>query len=211
LQWEVIRTGGLIKVLANPLAWTLFNFGFVSIYQNLLLLLIVAPSFVAYTMATSENCIITYARDLNILDVIATLTFLACVLIESVADNQQFAFQTEKYRLRNTGNAELSVGDYADGFCQSGIFRIVRKPNYAAEQMIWVSFFLFSIAAQKEVASIWNWSAIGSVLLVLLFQGSGWFTEKITMAKYPSYKDYVKRVPLYIPSMLDNWLKLKQE
>lgn len=209
-RWEVIRTGGLVKVLANPIAWILFNFGFVSVYQNLLLLLIVAPSFVVYTMATSANCTMNYVRDLNILDVIATLTFLTCVLIESVADNQQFAFQTEKYRRQNTGNPELLVGNYADGFCQSGMYKIVRKPNYAAEQMIWVSFFLFSIAAQKEVASIWNWSAVGSVLLVQLFQASGWFTEKITVAKYSSYKEYMKRVPQYIPNMLD-CLKMKQE
>ena len=39
-------------------------------------------------------------------------------------------------------------------------------------------------------------------MLCLLFQGSGYFTELITLKKYPKYyTKYMKHVPLYIPNM----------
>ena len=81
---------------------------------------------------------------------------------------------------------------------QSGLFGIVRKPAYAGEQMIWISFYLFSVSAgrahQKERYYI-NWSIGGCILLCLLFQGSGWLTEQISISKYREYRSYQKRVP----------------
>ena len=41
--------------------------------------------------------------------------------------------------------------------------------------------------------------------LVLLFQGSGSFTEKLSSAKYPDYSQYKKDVPLYVPSLKKIW------
>ena len=47
-----------------------------------------------------------------------------------------------------------------------------------------------------------NWSITGCIMLCLLFQGSGYFTELITLKKYPKYyTKYMKHVPLYIPNM----------
>lgn len=92
---------------------------------------------------------------------------------------------------------------------QSGLFAIVRKPAYAFEQLIWISYYLFSVAAVTDGHSdpgggrrryyYWNWSGGGWILLCLLFQGSGWLTEKISMSKYSAYCTYRKRVPLYVP------------
>lgn len=86
------------------------------------------------------------------------------------------------------------VGDFQDGFCQSGLFAMARKPNYAAEQGLWLVYYGFSIKG-----GVWNWSLLGWIQLALLFQSSGWLTEKITLTKYPSYAQYQLRVPLYIP------------
>jgi steroid 5-alpha reductase family enzyme len=123
--------------------------------------------------------------------------FLAFVVIESIADNQQFAFQTEKYRLKDAGKP--LEGEYADGFNHSGLFSIVRKPNYAAEQAIWICFYLFSVASVQG-EQYCNWSIIGCILLCMLFQGSGSFTEKITLTKYPKYREYMTAIPLYVPN-----------
>lgn len=130
--------------------------------------------------------------ELNVRDALTAMLFLLLVLIESIADNQQYAFQMEKYRQKNAG--ESLTGEYADGFKQTGLFGIVRKPNYAAEQAIWMIFYSFSYS--------WNWSGFAVVQLIFLFQMSGWFTEKITRSKYPKYADYMKRVPLYMPNPL---------
>ena len=67
--------------------------------------------------------------------------YLGFVLMEGVADNQQQAFQTEKYRRKRAG--EKLDGEFLDGFTRSGLFSIVRKPNYMAEQSLWISFGLF--------------------------------------------------------------------
>ena len=130
-------------------------------------------------------------------DAVTAFLFLLLLLIESIADNQQYAFQIEKYRQRDAG--ESLRGEYDDGFKQTGLFGIVRKPNYAAEQAIWMTFYSFSYSQ--------NWSGLGVLQLIFLFQMSGWFTEKITRSKYPKYADYMKRVPLYIPNPLYGKLK----
>ena len=197
-RWAVIRKGGFVAILKEPIPWVLFNFGFVSLYQNILLLLIATPSLIAYTVA--KECPASSDRELNRIDYAAAAAFMFFVVIETIADNQQYAFQTEKYRRKNAG--EPLTGEYADGFRQSGLFAIVRKPNYAAEQAIWISFYLFSVAATHAPT---NWSAIGFLLLVQLFQSSGWFTEKITLEKYPqAYKRYMDRVPLYVPNLFQS-------
>ena len=78
----------------------------------------------------------------------------------------------------------------------SGLWSKVRHPNYASEQSIWILFYLFSVASTGR----WlNWSMVGCVLLVLLFQSSADFSENISANKYPEYKDYQKRVPKFFP------------
>lgn len=191
-RWKYVREGGLVSYLStnNHILWFLFSIGFISIYQNLLLALLAAPSLVAYTVA--KECPVGW----NVLDSLATLLVIFFVVIETMADDEQYAFQSKKYELKEKG-LDLP-GEYGDGFKQSGLFAIVRKPNYAAEQMVWVSYYLYSVAATSKW---WNWSAIGWINLVLLFQMSGRFTERITIAKYPAYSRYQTQVPLYVPSV----------
>jgi steroid 5-alpha reductase family enzyme len=238
-RWKVIQDGHFLKILQNKIAvrckfpprsisvfefscqisnlpiftlnssqWTIFNFGFISLYQNILLLLIATPSIVANIAVTSCG----QESPLNIYDLVATILVLFFVGIESVADNQQYAFQTEKYRRKDAG--ETLTGEYASGFKTSGLFSLVRKPNYAAEQAIWISFYLYSVAAFRGEYLI-NWSIIGCLLLCTLFQSSGWFTEKITLNKYPTkYAQYMNEVPLYLPNpahLLTNRKSKKQE
>jgi steroid 5-alpha reductase family enzyme len=201
-RWAYIQKGHYLEMLKHPLAWSLFNLVFISFYQNFLLLLIVAPSFVAWTMVQDPSCRGELA-EFRVwgLDGLATVLLLVSLVIETVADNQQYRFQTEKYRQIQEGL--VRKGEYADGFCQSGLFAIVRKPNYAAEQLIWISYYLFSVAATATGGRSWwhcNWSLMGCFLLVILFQGSGRFTEKLTLLKYPEkYAEYQRRVPLYFP------------
>ena len=182
-RWAVLRANPL---LTGPWRWRLFNLGFVSLYQVLLLLLITLPS-----VAAADT-----VQPLNWLDAVAAILFLGFLLLETVADQQQYDFQTEKHRRRARGEP-LDV-EMARGFRTTGLFGLVRHPNFAAEQAIWCSFYLFSVAATGH----WiNWSGLGAVLLVLLFQGSTSFTEKISLAKYPEYAEYRRRVPRFIPRL----------
>ncbi|KAL7531364.1 hypothetical protein ACHAWF_003736 [Thalassiosira exigua] len=222
-RWEVLRRGALggpWRVLAREPARTLFNAAFVSLCQNYLLLYVATPSLVAWTMAARRvRCPTTgdgannldSSHSLNILDVVASTLFLLGIALEAAADNQQYDFQRKKREWTsgsraNAGKISADADrECADGFCQSGLFSIVRKPAYAGEQLIWISFYLFSVAAEYadegawRARMCWNWSGGGFASLCLLFQGSGWLTEEISASKYPKYRLYQKTVPLYVP------------
>ena len=130
------------------------------------------------------------------LDYVATALILFLIGIEGLADQQQYDFQTEKRRRALAGTKP--TGDYAVGFCRTGLFAVVRKPNYASEQAIWIAFYLYGVAATGRWT---NASATGWILLVLLFQGSGKFTENLSKEKYAGYADYQQTVPLYVPNL----------
>jgi steroid 5-alpha reductase family enzyme len=180
-RWEVLRQRPGFK---NPFVWLLFNLFFICFYQNTLIFLFTVP----VIAALADN-----AAPLGIFDWILAVIYVALVVMEFVADQQQFDFQTEKYRRKNAGE---DLGEYADGFIQTGLWSKMRHPNYFAEQAIWVVFYLFSVAATGE----WlNWTIVGAVLLVILFKGSSDFSEDISAKKYPKYADYQKRVGRFLP------------
>ncbi|MBP6185240.1 MAG: DUF1295 domain-containing protein [Saprospiraceae bacterium] len=184
---EDYRWGELRKMplFSKPFRFTLFNLFFISFYQNTLIFLFTLPIVVAWQGAD---------RPLGWLDYLAALLMVLFIFMETVADQQQYQFQEEKYR--RIKSKELLDGDYADGFCQSGLWACFRHPNYAAEQAIWLSFYLFSVAATGR----WlNWSLCGAILLLLLFQGSADFSEEISAKKYPAYKKYQKQVGRFLP------------
>lgn len=190
-RWSYVQTHDYIPFLRNRVVFFIFNIVFISIYQHILLLSLVAPSMLSYTVAKNQG-----SPKLNLLDWFVSTIIIMFVIVESIADNQQFAFQSKKYRQIKLGMKPTN--DFVDGFCQSGLFRYLRKPNYAAEQAIWISYYFYSVAATN---GIWfNWSVIGGIQVVALFHMTGNLTEHITVLKYPAYSLYMKRVPRYIPN-----------
>jgi steroid 5-alpha reductase family enzyme len=181
-RWQVLRE----KPEFQPRwKWTFFNLGFISGYQNILILLMTLPTIVALQYAGTP---------LGWLDYLAASSMLLMLVIETVADQQQWRYQTAKKALIETGRP--LTGRYAKGFLDSGLWAWSRHPNYFAEQGIWISFYLFSVAASGQ----WiNWSISGCILLVILFRGSSNFSEEISAGKYPQYADYQQNVPRFIP------------
>ena len=130
---------------------------------------------------------------IGIFDYTLAAIFVALVIMEYIADNQQYYYQEEKYRQKKIGK----VADfYKIGFTHTGLWAYMRHPNYSAEQAIWIVFYFFSVIA----TDIWlNWSIAGALLLVLLFKGSSDFSEEETEKKYPLYKKYIKEVGRFLP------------
>ncbi len=181
-RWTVLRQNPLMK---GRVRWSLFNLLFICGYQNTLILLFTLPTIVAWQGADTP---------LHLLDYLAAGLIIIFLVIETVADQQQWNFQNEKYRYINSG--QKLPEQYAKGYCDTGLWAWVRHPNYAAEQAIWLSFYLFSVAATGR----WlNWSLTGAILLCLLFLGSSDFSEKISAAKYPAYRKYQEKVGRFIP------------
>lgn len=183
-RWPYVRTW---KIFQSRWAWALFDLLFISIYQNVLVLMTTFPAVAA--MSSTEP--------FGWIDVLATVLVLFFLIWETVADEQQWKFQTTKWGMIHSGKklAELPA-PYNLGFNTTGLWGISRHPNYLGEQGIWCSLYIFSIGAG---AGVLNWSIAGAVLLVLLFQGSAWLAEKISSEKYPKYRHYCKTVSQFFP------------
>jgi steroid 5-alpha reductase family enzyme len=182
-RWEILRKR---PGFSNPFIWMLFNLFFICFYQNALIFLFTLPILTSVSSA---------AIPLNAIDYILAGVVVVLIYIEYTADQQQYDFQTEKYRRINAGE---DLGHYADGFVSTGLWSKVRHPNYAAEQSIWIVFYLLGAHATGE----WiNWTIAGCILLVILFKGSSDFSEEISSNKYPNYKDYQKKVGRFIPKL----------
>jgi steroid 5-alpha reductase family enzyme len=112
------------------------------------------------------------------------------------ADQQQWNFQTEKYRLLKAHGNQLEKlpNRFRKGFVIDGLFGVSRHPNFFCEISLWYVQYLFS-----HNSSGWNWTGLGAVLLNLLFLGSTNLTEMISSKKYPSYEQYKLTTSMLIP------------
>lgn len=180
-RWPLIR-----KRLKYRWLLDVFNVVFISVFQHALLLLISAPGYVAWRAR--------HTTPVSVYDYGIAGMVLLLLVIEFLADQQMYNFQEEKYRRINSGIKRS--GDYARGFITSGLWRYCRHPNFFAEQAIWCTMYLFSVSA----SGVWlNWTLVGPVLLILLFQGSTTYTESITKDKYPDYAQYQESTSRLIP------------
>lgn len=181
-RWEILRK----KPEFQPKwKWTLFNLFFISGYQNVLILLFTLPMLVCFQFDD---------QTLGWTDLLVSLGFLGFLVIETIADEQHWKYQSEKWKLIREG--KLLHGDFAKGFLDKGLWAISRHPNYLGEQGIWVCFYFFSVITSGQLL---NWSVVGCLLLLILFQGSSNFSEEISASKYPEYANYQKKVPRFIP------------
>jgi steroid 5-alpha reductase family enzyme len=159
----------------------LFNFFFVVIYQNFILILIALPALTAYDHRSTA---------FGYLDLLLAIVFLACTAGETVADQQQWNFQSTKAAEKAAGRTPSSQ------FLQSGLFRFSRHPNFFFELAQWWLLFLIGAVA---TGSVLQWTVIGAVLLTLLFVGSTRFTESITLSRYPEYEVYQRQTSAVVP------------
>jgi steroid 5-alpha reductase family enzyme len=183
-RWAVLRGR---KEFQPHWKWAIFNLLFISVYQNLLVLLITLPALVVMNSSVAFNWI----------DYLASSLALIFLIYETIADAQQWRFQTKKWNLLREGKKlEELPPPYNKGFNTIGLWKVSRHPNYFGEQGIWLSMYIFSIGAG---IGIFNWSIIGALLLVVLFLGSSAFAEEISTSKYPEYSLYCKQVSKFFP------------
>ncbi len=183
-RWQILRKN---PALQGRIRFGLFNLLFISIYQNFLILLFSTPLLLAAKYNNSP---------VNWIDITAASLMGLFIFIEGTSDNQQFRFH--KLKRQAPGSDGLYSKSLKNGFLSEGLWQYVRHPNFVSEQAIWISFYLFSVAASGK----WlNWTLAGSVLLVLLFIGSSEMTERISSSKYPAYADYKKKVPKFLPRL----------
>ena len=180
-RWNILRQNPRLQGYRR----IIFNLLFISLYQNLLIFLFSTPLLLAAKFSSF---------DLNNLDYLATFFMALFILTETISDNQLFSFHQQKqHKIPANENFKSSL---KFGFMVDGLWKYVRHPNFISEQLIWISFYFFGVAASGN----WiNWTLSGPVLLVLLFVGSTNFTESISSKRYPDYSVYKQNVPKFFP------------
>ena len=174
-RWPILRER------MSPALFQVFNLLFIVIFQNALLLLISLPALVAFQHQ---------AVPVGMLDLALAALFLALLIGEFVADQQQWDFQKRKA-------AAIAAGEEpAERFVTTGLWRVSRHPNFFFEQAQWWVFYAMGAVA---LGSALHWTLVGPVLLTALFIGSTVFTESITRGRYPEYVEYQRSTSMLIP------------
>lgn len=183
-RWKILRANPMLK---NRVVWMLFDLIFISGYQNAIVLMLTFPALVCMGSTVPFGWI----------DAVAAVLMFGFIVYETVADEQQWAFHSKKWKMLNAGQKlEDLPAPYNKGFNTIGLWNVSRHPNYLAEQSVWVSLYIFSIGAGIGII---NWSMIGALLLIGLFMASTSLAEEISSSKYPEYPDYCKKVNKYFP------------
>ena len=183
-RWKVLRAK---KEFQPHWKWMAFNFFFISIYQNALVLMTTFPALVLM------NSTVPFGW----MDGVAAAAMLGFIIYETVADEQQWRFQSTKWKMIREGKTlEELPAPYNKGFNTTGLWNVSRHPNYFAEQAIWCCLYLFTIGGGIGII---NWSMIGALLLMVLFLGSSAFAEEISTSKYPEYARYCQSVSRFFP------------
>lgn len=148
----------------------------------------------------------------NVLDGIVAVLYFVFFLIEAVADEQQWIFQSRKHKwLKEDKNQQSSnytseeIADFKRGFICRGLFAYSRHPNYFGDTLLWWAIYAFSITSRLSeftnksftgytLLNLFNYSMFSALLMTLLFQRSVQVSEKLTAGKYPEYKHYQSKV-----------------
>ena len=107
-------------------------------------------------------------------------------------------YQAAKKEYQKTAKvpAGFDREDLDRGFNTTGVWAYSRHPNFAAEQSFWIILYIWSCWVTQ---TYYNWTGIGAIMYLILFQASTWFTEIISAKKYPEYKEYQNRVGKFLP------------
>ncbi|MFJ6532287.1 DUF1295 domain-containing protein [Microbacterium sp. NPDC091662] len=178
-RWAVLR--GRMR----PWQFQLFNVLFITGYQMALLVLITLPAQIA---AQHPSALTGW-------DALFIAAFLAFLVGETIADQQQWVFHRRK---------KEAGGTLAPGFATTGLFRYSRHPNFFFEQAQWWAFYAIGATAAVTggaglIGGVLNPTIVGPALLTVLFIGSTIFTESITSSKYPAYADYRRTTSMLVP------------
>lgn len=114
------------------------------------------------------------------------------------ADTSEYQEAKREYQTTAKVPQNFDQEDLDRGFNTIGIWAYSRHPNFAAEQSVWVVLYAWSCWITQ---TYFNWTGIGAVAYLILFQASTWLTELLSARKYPEYREYQKRVGKFLPKL----------
>ncbi|KAJ5805495.1 uncharacterized protein N7503_003097 [Penicillium pulvis] len=193
-RWQIVRSQ-----VNNTFLFTIFNFGFIALAQSLLLLLITTPTYVFIVAANSQA-----GEAFGLADLAFSRAAIFFIAISFFADQQQWNFQTAKHeyltnaRIPEPFKDQYTPEDLERGFVVSGLWSWSRHPNFVAEQAVWLTMYLWCAV---RTGNYFQWTGLGVLGYLAIFQGSTRLTEKISAGKYPEYSEYQARVGRFFPRL----------
>ncbi len=121
----------------------------------------------------------------DIVSIIGTIIMALGIILESTSDLTKNRFKKE----------------HPKRFCDVGLFRIVRCPNYLGEVLIWTGVFLSGVTALHGALQ-WIAAIFGWVCIVYIMFGGARRLELRQNKNYgndPEYQKYVKTTPILLP------------
>jgi steroid 5-alpha reductase family enzyme len=193
-RWELLRQ------YIPPFLFFVFNVLFISLVQSVLLFSITTPTYLLLLASRLASASGSPVESWTFGDLIISRLMVACVLVCLFADQQQWNFQNAKKSYQKIAKvpAKFDRDDLDRGFIVSGLWGWSRHPNFAAEQAFWLTLYQWACYTTN---SIYNWTGLGALAYLILFQASTWFTELVSAGKYPDYKEYQARVGKFVPRL----------
>jgi steroid 5-alpha reductase family enzyme len=121
----------------------------------------------------------------EIVQIVGVVVMLGGFAIESLADKQKSDFKH----------------DHPQDFCDLGLYRLVRCPNYLGEILFWLGNWIVGAACYTSFAQ-WAVSLTGLVCIILIMMGSTKRLERSQLERYgsrPAFQKYIKSVPVLVP------------
>jgi steroid 5-alpha reductase family enzyme len=116
---------------------------------------------------------------------LGVLVMIAGLAIESIADWQKYRYKAQR----------------PDHFCDIGLYRLVRCPNYLGEMLFWLGVWLSALSVY-ESTSAWVLATLGMLYIEALMAAAAAGLERKQDDRYSAqadYQDYVRTVPILIP------------
>ena len=117
--------------------------------------------------------------------VVGLITMIGGLLLETLADKQKSKFKE----------------DYPNKFCNVGLYRWVRCPNYLGEIIFWTGNWMMGLLYYTSTLR-WVAAFIGLVCIVLIMMGSTKRLESEQSQRYGNlsdYQEYLRTVPVLFP------------
>jgi steroid 5-alpha reductase family enzyme len=146
-DYRWIHVQKLFNYPEKKILYHIFNLVFTAFIQIWLLVGLVLPMWFIQTNDPNRP----YQENLNWLDCILVVLFAGLLAIETIADQQQWNFQTAKYEWINSEKdgkptdkfTPEQIQNFKRGFLIHGLFSFTRHPNFCAEISMWWIFYLF--------------------------------------------------------------------
>ena len=117
--------------------------------------------------------------------IVGTVIMALGIILESAAD-----FTKNRFKKK-----------YPQRFCDVGLFKIVRCPNYLGEVLIWSGMFVSGVTALSGALE-WCAAIFGWLCIVYIMFGGARRLELRQNKNYgndPEYQRYVKKTPILLP------------